>query len=346
MITKEETMRLKGVAILMMLFLHLFNTLERTELCTTFLNFWNGKPLVYAVSRAMGFCVPIYIFLSGYGLTVTYDRKEGHQLHTAKRLLSLYANFWTVCLLFIPLACYLQPQQYPGTALTLIGNLTGIHCTYNLEWWFLFPYVLLALCAPDLIGYISQLSGKKTFKVLVGVCLLSFAIQLLRKVVPNFTGRQLIIWYFTLLFPFMTGIAFARFKVFGQCRTYFSHRMKPQRKNLYLSLLILVVCLLRMTIGPSMYNPLFATLFLVLFVSTNRPKGLNLSLQFLGKHSTNMWLTHTFFSWYLFADFFYGLQYPLLMYVVLIAVSLCTSYFIQLLNRPLQERIKRLPFYA
>lgn len=49
--TKEETLQLKGIAILMMLFLHLFNTTANVEQCQTYIYFWNGKPLVLALSR-------------------------------------------------------------------------------------------------------------------------------------------------------------------------------------------------------------------------------------------------------------------------------------------------------
>ena len=74
--TKEETLQLKGIAILMMLFLHLFNTTANVEQCQTYIYFWNGKPLVLALSRVAAFCVPIYIFLSGYGLAITYKQNQ------------------------------------------------------------------------------------------------------------------------------------------------------------------------------------------------------------------------------------------------------------------------------
>ena len=45
----------------------------------------------------------------------------------------------------------------------------------------------------------------------------------------------------------------------------------------------------------------------------------------LGKYSMPMWLTHTYFSIYLFHDFIYGFRYPLLIYVVLVVVSLLTA---------------------
>lgn len=71
---KTESLQLKGIAILMMLFLHLFNTADRVELCNISIYFWNGKPLVLAMSRVAAFCVPIYLFISGYGLTCSYKK--------------------------------------------------------------------------------------------------------------------------------------------------------------------------------------------------------------------------------------------------------------------------------
>ena len=67
--TKEQTTILKGVAILMMLFLHLFNGSNLTEVCEPLL-FIGNTPLVHIISKA---CNPVGIFLmlSGYGLSYT-----------------------------------------------------------------------------------------------------------------------------------------------------------------------------------------------------------------------------------------------------------------------------------
>ena len=70
--TKEQTNILKGIAILMMLFLHLFNGSNLTDVCKPLL-FIGSTPLVHIISKA---CNPVGIFLilSGYGLSYTYFR--------------------------------------------------------------------------------------------------------------------------------------------------------------------------------------------------------------------------------------------------------------------------------
>ena len=342
MITKEETMRLKGVAILMMLFLHLFNTDERMGLCHPLVSL-GDKPLVHLIARFSALCVPIYIFLSGYGLSFIYHKTAGLQMRTANRILRLYTNYWIVFLLFIPLASWVNPTEYPSDLTTLLLNVTALSDSYNLEWWFLMPYMLLVLVSPWIIRNVHALNGKQATVCCVVLMAFYLLLHPLRGMCPFFAGKDFVFNIGLLIFPFVSGIVFSHHAVLDRFRNWTTQRWGAH-KDRYLWALLMVFFLLRIFIKTGAINAVYGLIFITLFTATDRNSWCNFLLGHLGKHSTNMWLTHTFFSWYLFADFFYGLQYPLLMYVVLIAVSLCTSYFIQLLNRPLQERIKRLPF--
>ena len=68
--SKEESLIMKGVAILFMLYLHLFNQLPNVELCQNYL-FVGDLPLAYVLSRATN-PVAFFLIFSGYGLyTVT-----------------------------------------------------------------------------------------------------------------------------------------------------------------------------------------------------------------------------------------------------------------------------------
>jgi hypothetical protein len=159
--TKEETLQLKGIAILMMLFLHLFNTTANVEQCQTYIYFWNGKPLVLALSRVAAFCVPIYIFLSGYGLAITYKQNQ-RIMRSWNRIFNLYINYWIVFLLFIPLACFIRPQNYPGNLTEFICNFIALDCSYNREWWFFLPYVLLVISSKHIFNILDKLDLKTT----------------------------------------------------------------------------------------------------------------------------------------------------------------------------------------
>ena len=65
------------------------------------------------------------------------------------------------------------------------------------------------------------------------------------------------------------------------------------------------------------------------------------TLQFFGRHSTNMWLTHFFFCYYIFGAEIYRLKYPLLIFAALIAVSLLSSYIVQTIFTPLRHLIRK-----
>ena len=64
MMSIRETTILKGVAILFMLYLHLFNQMANVNLCTTYLSI-RGVPFVHLFSRCTG-PVAFYLILSVY----------------------------------------------------------------------------------------------------------------------------------------------------------------------------------------------------------------------------------------------------------------------------------------
>ena len=67
--TKDESLQLKGIAIMMMLWLHLFGTDEAilSETAKTiYIN--DSEPLIYAMRKFGRMCVVFYTFLGGTGL--------------------------------------------------------------------------------------------------------------------------------------------------------------------------------------------------------------------------------------------------------------------------------------
>lgn len=73
-ISKEHSQALKGCALFMMVFLHLFN--QTSNLQTTFsLCEIDGVPLVNFMARGMG-PVEFYLFISGYGLYYIFKSKK------------------------------------------------------------------------------------------------------------------------------------------------------------------------------------------------------------------------------------------------------------------------------
>lgn len=317
----------------MMLFLHLFNQTNQVALCYTSINFWNGKPIVYALSRIGGFCVPIYLFLSGYGLSFVFDKQQG-KMQVGKRLRKLMLNYWVVMAVFIPLGAYLVPESYPGDLKTLVLNLITWEHTYNAEWWFLFPYLCLLLLSPVYLKVIFKQQQSQCLKFIGLLTLLYFGVYAAHK-----SFRTAFDTYYVLeqskqfiycLYSFSLGAIFYKQKFIERSKAFFAE-MSAMRRKVCLMGGITLICLLRMMLGPSIINPFFAVVFIVLFCNLHLPAFLQKILCYMSGHSTNMWLVHTFFAYYYFHDFIYGLHYPLFIYAVLIVLSLISSYVIRFL---------------
>ena len=80
--SKQETQIIKGIALLMMLWLHLFSNVEQTQTCTNLI-YIDGLPLASILARA---CPPVgfFIFWGGYGLYYTY--RKGNDKHYLSRI--------------------------------------------------------------------------------------------------------------------------------------------------------------------------------------------------------------------------------------------------------------------
>lgn len=343
MISKNESIRLKGIAILMMLFLHLFNTNERIALCAPLVYVTDGKPLVQLLTRVASLCVPIYVFISGYGLSYIYEKADGKNIRIANRILRIYANYWVIILLFVPIGSIVNPELYPGNLITFLLNFSGISYSYNHEWWFLMPYIILVLCSSHIISAAHKLDKRKAINWGIGMIIFYIMLRLLRGVVPVFPGKDFIFNLLNLLFPFFAGIIFAHHRILGRFRNFITNRWKD-RSNYYLCALLFLVCSLRIAIKTSTFDALYALLLITLLTCINLPEWSKHTLEKVGKQSTNMWLIHTFYSWYFFSDFFYGLRYPLVMFPALVVVSYGTSALIHKIYDPLNRRILSLPF--
>lgn len=59
-LTKDHSIQIKGAAILCMMLFHLFGFPERISTSA----WWMGMPII----KALQICVPIYLFMAGYGL--------------------------------------------------------------------------------------------------------------------------------------------------------------------------------------------------------------------------------------------------------------------------------------
>lgn len=97
-LTKNDTMFLKGIALLLLLLHHLF--CNGNGLFSNYYGIMNG---IAAFSKV---CVAIFVFLSGYGLMKSNRKILGIRNFYKKRFMRLYMNYWLIWLLFVPIGIY------------------------------------------------------------------------------------------------------------------------------------------------------------------------------------------------------------------------------------------------
>lgn len=103
-------------------------------------------------------------------------------------------------------------------------------------------------------------------------------------------------------------------------------------------MLVLLVGLemLSSTQADDAFYAFFVILLLLQFPYQNRMGAI---LANIGRHSMPMWMCHTFLSIYLFPDFIYGFRYPLLIFVVLVALSYAISIVVLRLSAVVEKRV-------
>lgn len=333
MITQEQTALLKGIAILMMLWLHLFSNLSYASDYSSWLML-GEYPLAHLLTRA---CkpVPFFLLLSGYGLSYGYARGTLTMPRIRERLRQLYLGYWLTLLVFVPIGALLGREGYPGELMTLVGNLTNLRPSYNGESWFLLPFAVLMLLSLPLFRAYDRYGAKvllpASLLVYVGAkiaypysegLLAATAINLAEVQLPFLLGRWI----------YCEGISWQGF----------TQRLHLPQLGRYAGLFLLLLVGLKLTTRVAHFDALYALGFILAFCALRPPTWLATQLSFWGKHSMLIWLTHTFYSEYLFHDFVYGFRYPLVIFLVLAGISLLTSLvlgrLLQLLRRPTRPR--------
>lgn len=332
--TKEQTNILKGIAILMMLFLHLFNGSNLTDVCEPLL-FIGSTPLVHIISKA---CNPVGIFLmlSGYGLSYTYFRGKLSFNGQEHRLLKLYIHYWIILLIFVSIGSFVRPEKYPGSLSDIIMNFTSISNSYNSETWFLFPYALLSLTSVWIFKFIDKLGCVKSIIITWILYMISCYITS-RYIAVNKAYTEwytYIITYFNVLFSFVIGAVFHRQVEKGKGSIPFLHSHKL---TTFAILMTLIVINFFTSSAATSYLFEFSYIFLLLHLSFNGVA--KRFLMAMGKQSMVMWLTHSFFCYHIFHDFIYGFKYPLVIYIVLIVISYVVSLPISYLSKAVIQRV-------
>jgi membrane-bound acyltransferase YfiQ involved in biofilm formation len=141
------------------------------------------------------------------------------------------------------------------------------------------------------------------------------------------------------LFCFIIGIAYAK-KVDG-ITTF----LNKYNKYLVLTVFILFFCVLAYL---RTYNVIFhlsgirldgflsMSIIVISILAVRNIPYISALFQYLGKHSMNIFMIHTFIFYYFFKTFIYSFHYPIFIFNALLIISLALSILLELIKKEIR----------
>lgn len=322
----------------MMLCLHLFN--RGYEDLFQPLVFVGSQPLSYYISLFSDACVPIFAFVSGYGLYFKYvQNKMAYKKDNIFRLKKLYINYWIVLVLFaVILGFLLGKEGYPGSVGKFVLNFSGLDPSYNGAWWFLTVYILFVITSKLWFDLLDQINPYFYLFALLLVYLTAFYFRTYTtadysNTALNWLHSQSAL-YFCTLFQFMLGSFALKFKWHQKVSAVFNLFKQP---SLVAVAVIMLAVVFHGLVPNFVVAPFTAVVFIFMFLQIKLPLFFNKVLDYFTPHATNLWLVHMFFYLIYFPDFIYRFTYVIPIFTALVGVSLVSSYLVNYINQFVQK---------
>lgn len=355
--SKKDTSIIKGIAIILMLHHHNFLSNDRFEGFNIDFSPFSQYSMV-TLASAFKICVGMFVFLSGYGLALSVKkynddytlRSDQYKNYLYNRLFKLMTGYWFIYIVsFVitavmanrPMEVYFSRGLIPGIYRMLI-DIFGLSYIFdtpmlNGTWW----YMSLAILIIILVPFIAWLSKKLEPLTLVLLCIfipriMTFFVQL-----EDDSEVNIIRW----LLAIVLGVICAQYDIFARAKAFMITKSKVLSKLIKFVILTLVLGLIiysRIKLTKSIGSdftyeltdnviPAFVCYYCYEFI-TDIPLISNI-LMFIGKHSMNIFLFHTFIRSYLFREFTYSFHHFALITLVLLLVSLAVSVVLELIKK-------------
>lgn len=340
--TKEYSNAIKGIAVLMLLSHHLFFGQIQTPI-----HWFGGDSWNQIFATIFKVCVSLFAIISGYGLSQQYKKKEesvnGLDFAVDKTA-KLLKQYWFVFLIFVPLGFLLgaKPTDIYGTGMRGVFfffiDMFGLFPfagspTMNYTWW----YIEAAIAFYLLFPLFYKIMKKHPMFVLIPTYIL-FA---------KWAGAYCreIFWFF----PFCTGIYLSQKDSLNRYITRLKNGNEDRRIHIKFSafcwLFIWLFIRSKIGIAVDVFFAISIIKFVICFVMDR--KILKGTFSVLGKHSANIFMTHSFIYYYysVIATPFNAIQSDIMKYLVLLISSFIVSVLIEVLkstiNKFMEEDIQK-----
>lgn len=337
-----DTWVCKGLAIIFMLIHHLF---ADTETCKKYRIIFSplSQTVVFDIAKICVICVAIFVFLTAYGITKKYGQNGdickdgGGKSYLVIRLSKLMCGYVFIYILsqiisyFTPrtrVAVYgedfVKRMYYTFVDLCGLANIYS-RPTYNMTWWYMELAILLILIMPFICRMVDRVGG--------WTIIIMYLIPLIMHF--SFPGR-----FWNYILTAFLGTICAKEDIFERLSSYFGEKIWIKFVKILIALgiiAIMSILFLKRENIENLTDPIMSvTICWLGFELFSRTPFIGKCLAFIGKHSMNIFLTHTFIYYYFGERYIYSFRYFVLLIVVLLVSSLLLSIIIEELKKGLR----------
>ncbi len=336
--TKEDTLCMKGIAILIMLFHH--NYLGPERWLDSAINFFPlPEAKVIYIAQFFKICVGMFVFLTGYGMFISAKEKVKNDIDMRRYILNRYL---TLMLGYIFIFILIQILSIPTGRFTKIygdGLYSIVYCfidciglahllgtpIFCATWWYMSMATLLIFSFPFFFKALKKYQG---ILLILTVCF-PIAIKL--------PYSEFIRW----MFCYCLGMYCAEHNLLARCKEKYENNSIIKKIGIFIIMFMALLLIIKFRQSDGFKIKLLylweglapAYVILISYLFLMRFKILVIVLKFLGKHSMNMFLTHTFFRAVYFHDFIYSFYYAWIDYLVLLGISVLCSLSIEAVKK-------------
>lgn len=130
--SRTDTKAVKAVAIIMMLFHHLFVFPERIDSSIVY------TPLIvigeYSADFLFGefgkLCIALFLFLGGYGTYLSCCNSANVSKTISRKIKAQYIAYWKVFVLVVPVCMLMNVERVEKRLLDFVWNFSGLQISY------------------------------------------------------------------------------------------------------------------------------------------------------------------------------------------------------------------------
>lgn len=349
--SKRDTNIVKGIAIILMLIHHCFLSPNRYKGQTVIFDLFTEQQF-NAIALSFKICVALFVFLTGYGLTISLQKKEHSgelnakaiQDATISRLIKLLSGFIFLFVLVHLWSLFvvrdgriISVYNKKGPALGILYFLIDMFGlaemfrtpTFLATFWYMSLAILLIFLHPILYSFQKKYGN---------IIFLFFALFV--SILLPTTNDIRYCYLPDYVFPFAVGICSAKdnwiMKLSDSKFLESNFLLKTLKAILWIcciGILLFYRQKTRSTELLALWDGIIA-LFLISFSYKyiHKIPVLNEMLHFIGLHSMNIFLFHNFVRIVWYYDFTYSFQHVSLIIIVLLVISTIVAYVMDLLK--------------